>query len=247
MKLKGKTAVVTGAGGNLGRGIALRLAEEGASIVANDRNLQVAAETASMITARGGRSMAHGADVTKKLEVDQMVDQVIKEWGRLDILVNNAGGPRDALLTKMTDEDWDFVVNLNLKGSFICARAVAPHMIAQNYGRIINMSSTAYTGKNVGQANYASAKAGVIGLTKALGQELARYDITVNCVVPGLIDTPGTRAYDKKIIDRIVKTIPMRRMGDITDIANAVFFLASDESKFITREVIHVGGGVIGQ
>ncbi len=245
VKLQDRVAIITGAGGHLGRGIALRLAEEGAAIMVNDRNLEGASETVSLVTARGGRALAHGADVTKTTEVNSMVGQAVKKWGRIDILVNNAGGPRDALLVKMSDEEWDSVIDLNLKASFICARAVAPHMIERGGGRIINISSTAYTGKNVGQVNYASAKAGVIGLTRALGLELARYNITVNCVAPGLISTPKTRAYQKKIVDKLIEVIPMRRMGAIEDIANAVLFLASDESRYITREVIHVSGGVV--
>ena len=246
MKLKDRVAVVTGAGGHLGRAIALLLAREGAQVVANDTNLRMASETAEMIASAGGVSITHGADVTDRREVGEMIDGAVGRWGRLDILVNNAGGPRDAKLIKMTDEDWDFVIDLNLKGSFICARAAAPPMIARSYGRIVNISSTAYLGQNFGQANYASAKAGIIGLTKALGMELAQHGITVNCVAPGLIDTPATRAYERKNIDRIVNRIPLRHTGDIADIASAVLFLASDDSKFITREVIHVSGGVVG-
>ena len=246
MKLPGRVAVITGAGGYLGSGIALRLAEEGAHIMVIDKDLIEAGKTVNQITALGGQAIAHGADVTKTAQVIEMIEQVIKEWGKVDVLVNNAGGPRDAALVKMTDEDWDAVVDLNLKGSFICARAVAPYMIERRYGRIVNISSTAHTGKNVGQANYASAKAGVVGLTGALGSELARYGITVNCVAPGLIDTPKTRGFSKKVVDTIIEGIPMRRMGEIVDVANAVLFLATDEAKFITRQVIHVSGGVVG-
>ena len=155
-----------------------------------------------------------------------MIDQIIKEWGCLDILVNNAGDVRDALLTKMTEEDWDFVVDLNLKGSFLCSRAAAPHMIERRYGKIINITSMAYQG-NIGQVNYVSAKAGVVGLTHALGLELARYGINVNCVAPGLIDTPKAQTLDEKTRDRLVKITPMRKMGEIVDIANAVLFLGS--------------------
>ncbi len=246
MKLQDRVAVVTGAGGHLGRAIALVLAGEGAKVVANDIDIRMASETADMIASAAGVSIAHGADVTNRLEVDEMIARAVDRWGGLDILVNNAGGPRDAKLTRMTDEDWDFVIDLNLKGSFICARAAAPPMIARSCGRIVNISSTAYLGNNFGQANYASAKAGVIGLTKALGMELAQYGITVNCVAPGLIDTPATRAYEKKNIDRIVNRMPLRRTGDVADVASAVLFFASDDSKFITREVIHVSGGVVG-
>jgi 3-oxoacyl-[acyl-carrier protein] reductase len=245
MKLKGKVAVVTGAGGWLGRGIAFRLSEEGAQVMVNDKNLKTALETVDLIISKGGEAKAHGADVTKTEEVHEMIQQVIKEWGQIDILVNNAGAIRDALLTKMTDEDWDFVVDLDLKGSFICARAVASQMMERGYGKIVNISSMSYKG-NVGQSNYVSAKAGVVGLTQALGLELARYGINVNCIAPGFIDTPHTRTLDEKIRERLIKNIPLRRAGEVADIANAVLFLVSDESKYITRQVIHVSGGVEG-
>lgn len=245
MRLQNRVAIITGAGGDLGRGMALRLAEEGARVMVNDNNLEKAKETVTFVGARGAQAMAHGADVTKAMEVHEMVGHVMKEWKQVDILVNNAGDIRDALLQKMTDEEWDFVVNLNLKGSFICARAVAPLMIERSYGKIVNISSMAYKG-NIGQTNYVSAKAGVVGLTHALGLELARYGINVNCIAPGLIDTPKSRTLDKKTRERLIQKTPMRRMGEITDIANAVLFLVSDESKYITRQVIHVSGGMEG-
>lgn len=245
MKLQEKVALITGAGGHIGQGIALRLAEEGARVMVNDKNLEKAEETARLIGSRGGEARAHGADVTKAVEVSKMVDQVIKEWKQVDILVNNAGDIRDALLQNMTDEDWDYVVNLNLKASFICARAVVPLMVERGYGKIVNISSMAYRG-NTGQANYVSAKAGVVGLTQALGLELARYGINVNCVAPGMIETPKNQMLDEKTIQRIIQKTPMRRMGEVIDIANAVLFLVSDESKHITRQVIHVSGGMEG-
>ena len=245
MRLQGRVAIITGAGGDLGRGMALRLAEEGARVMVNDKNLEKAQETVRLVIERGGQAMAHGADVTKAIEVQKMIDHVTKEWKQLDILINNAGDIRDALLQKMTDEDWDFVVDLSLKGSFICARTVAPLMIQRGYGKIVNISSMAYKG-NIGQTNYVSAKAGVVGLTHALGLELARYGINVNCIAPGLIETPKSRTLDEKTRDRLIQKTPMRRMGEIIDIANAVLFLVSDESKYITRQVIHVNGGMEG-
>jgi 3-oxoacyl-[acyl-carrier protein] reductase len=245
MRLQGRTAIITGAGGDLGRGMALRLAEEGTCVMVNDKNLEKAQETVKLVLENGGQAMAQGADVTKAPEVQEMIDQVINQWKQLDILVNNAGDIRDALVQKMTDEDWDFVVDLSLKGSFICARGVAPLMIERRYGKIVNVSSLAYKG-NIGQTNYVSAKAGVVGLTHALGLELARYGINVNCVAPGLIDTPKSRTLDEKTRERLVKMTPMRRMGEIIDIANAVLFLVSEESKYITRQVIHVSGGMEG-
>jgi NAD(P)-dependent dehydrogenase (short-subunit alcohol dehydrogenase family) len=178
MRLQGKVALITGAGGDLGRGMALRFAEEGARILVNDINLEKADETVNLIKEQGGEAVAHGADLTVAKEVEEMVGEVIRDWDHLDILVNNAGDIRDALITKMTEDDWDFAIDLNLKGSFLCARAVASHMTERHYGKIVNISSMAYKG-NVGQTNYVSAKAGVIGLTRTLGLELARYGITV--------------------------------------------------------------------
>jgi NAD(P)-dependent dehydrogenase (short-subunit alcohol dehydrogenase family) len=245
MRLENKVAIITGAGGDLGRGTALRFAEEGARVLVNDKNLDRATETVGLITALGGKAVPHGADVTRMEEVQDMVDQTLKTWGQIDVLVNNAGDVRDALLTKMTLADWDFVIDLNLKGSFLCARVVAPHMIARKYGKIINISSMAYKG-NVGQVNYVSAKAGVVGLTRALGLELARYGINVNCVAPGLIDTPKSATLDVPVRERLMQMIPMRRMGEIVDIANAILFFATEESKYISRQTIHVSGGMEG-
>ena len=165
--------------------------------------------------------------------------------GKVDILVNNAGAVKDALFVKMTDEQWDFVLDLNLKGAFLCARAVARHMIQRKYGKIVNVASMSYKG-NVGQANYASAKAGIVGLTHALGLELARYGINVNCVAPGVIDTPRTAALPDGVRTRLLQVVPLGKMGEAADIANAVLFLASEESKYITRQTIHVSGGFEG-
>lgn len=244
-RLANKIALITGAGGDLGRGMAIRLAEEGAGVVVADINLEKAEETVDMITDRGGKSMAHQADLNVAGQVDDMFAKVIDKWGHLDILVNNAGDVRDALVTKMSEADWDFVIDLNLKGSFLCARAVIPHMVARGFGKIVNIGSMAYKG-NIGQVNYVSAKAGVVGLTQALGLELARYGINVNCVAPGLIDTPKAKTLDEKTRDRLIRLTPMRRMGEIVDIANAVLFLVSDEAKYITRQIIHVSGGLEG-
>jgi NAD(P)-dependent dehydrogenase (short-subunit alcohol dehydrogenase family) len=225
--------------------MSLRLAEEGARIMVNDKNLQRAEETVSLVKEQGGLAKADGTDITLSDQVKAMVDGTLNEWGQIDILVNNAGDTRDALLTKMTDEAWNFAVDLSLKGSFFCARAVAPFMMEKKYGKIVNITSMAYKG-NIGQVNYVSAKAGVVGLTQALGLELARYGINVNCVAPGLINTPKAATLDEKTRERLIKTAPFRRMGEMIDIANAVLFLVSDESEYITRQVIHVSGGMEG-
>jgi len=245
VRLADKVVLITGGGGDLGRGMAARFAEEGATVAVNDIELPRAEETARLVTGCGGRAIAYQADLTVSEQVDRMVARVIADLGQLDILVNNAGDVRDALVTNMGDEDWDFVLDLNLKGSFLCARAVIPHMIERGFGRIINLGSMAYRG-NIGQANYVSAKAGVVGLTHALGLELARYGITVNCVAPGLIDTPKSKTLDDKVRERLIQRTPMRRMGEIVDIANAALFFASEEAKYITRQVLHVSGGLEG-
>ncbi len=245
MRLDGKVALITGAGGDLGRGMAFRFAQAGARVAVNDINLDRALETVALIGGQGGEAKAYPADLTRSEEVNAMVTQVIENWEKLDILVNNAGDIRDAMLTQMSDDDWDFVIDLNLKGAFLCARSVAPHMIERKYGKIVNISSMAYKG-NIGQTNYVSAKAGIIGLTQALGLELARYGINVNCVAPGLIDTPKARQLDPKTLERLVNKTPMRRMGEIIDVANAVLFLVSDQSAYISRQTIHVSGGMEG-
>jgi len=245
MRLDGKVALITGAGGDLGRGMACRLAQAGARVVVNDINPDRVQETVELIAGLGGQAMPYCADLTRSEEVNAMVAQIIETWKQLDILVNNAGDIRDAMLIKMSDEDWDYVIDLNLKGAFLCARSAAPHMIARRYGKIVNISSLAYKG-NIGQTNYVSAKAGIVGLTQALGLELARYGINVNCVAPGLIDTPKARRLDPQTLERLVNKTPMRRMGEIADVANAVLFLVSDQSAYISRQTIHVSGGMEG-
>lgn len=245
MRLEGKTAIITGAGGDLGRAMALRLAEEGARVVVNDVRADAAGETVSLVRGRGGEAVAQIVDVTDSRAVRGMVEETLRKWGRVEVLVNNAGDIRDAMLVNMSDEDWHFVIDLNLKGSFVCTRAVAPSMIENRYGKIVNIASMAYLG-NVGQVNYVCAKAGVVGLTLASGLELARYGINVNCVAPGLIDTPKATTLDERTRERLIRTTPMRRMGEMADIANAVLFFASDESRYVTRQVLHVSGGMEG-
>jgi NAD(P)-dependent dehydrogenase (short-subunit alcohol dehydrogenase family) len=245
VRLEDKIAIITGAGGDLGRGTALRLAEEGARVVVNDIKLDRAEETVALVEKAGGEAIANAADITDAEAVGGMVDQALGAWGQVDILVNNAGDIRDSLIAKMSEEAWDWVLDLNLKGSFLCTRAVVPHMIERTSGRIVNLSSLAYKG-NIGQANYVAAKSGIVGLTQASGLEFARYGISVNCVAPGLIDTPKAETLDDATRERLVRMTPMRRMGEIVDIANTILFLVSDEAKYVTRQVIHVSGGMEG-
>lgn len=245
MELNGKSAIVTGAGGDLGRGIALRLAQAGARILVNDKIEQAARATVDLVAQHGGDACLHCADVTRSSEVASLMGFCAGRCGGPHILVNNAGGIRDALVGNMTDENWDEVLELNLKAAFLCSRAALPYLRESGYGRIINISSMAYRG-NIGQANYASAKAGLVGLTSSLGLELAREGITVNCVAPGLIETPKSRALDEKTRERLVRLTPMRRMGTIEDIAEAVLFFASGASGYVTRQVLHVSGGFEG-
>ncbi|MDP6029891.1 MAG: 3-oxoacyl-ACP reductase FabG [Arenicellales bacterium] len=241
--LSGKVALVTGAGGDLGRGIALRLHASGARVMVADYNRERALQTAGLIDQ--GDEFVFDADITDSTAVQKMIVKIKDQHAPVDILVNNAGDIRDALLTEMTEDDWDYVIDLNLKGAFLCARAVAPSMTESRFGRIINISSMAYKG-NVGQVNYASAKAGIVGMTRSLGLELARFGIAVNCVAPGIIDTPKAGTLPEKVRERLIKLTPMRRMGQIEDIANAVHFFASDQSGYVTRQVLHVSGGMEG-
>ena len=242
-RLDGKSALVTGAGGGIGRGIALALAQAGASITVNDINREEATRTAGMIRESGGTAAENFADIRDAHQVALMVSEAEQRTGRIDILVNNAGIICDSLIHKMSDEAWNEVLQLNLTGSFNCARAVVPGMIERKYGRIINISSMSYRG-NVGQVNYCASKAGIVGMTQALALELAPKGITVNCIAPGLINTPKTQALGAEVRERLLKRIPLRAIGEPCDVAAAVLFFASDEARYITRQMLHLSGGV---
>lgn len=245
--LSGKVAIVTGSARGLGAATARRLAQEGAKVVITDINAELAQATARAL--QDERLAAHCVvgDITKAADVQRLVDETVAHFGGVHILVNNAGAPRDKYLVKMSDDDWDFVMNVMLKGAFLAAKAVMPHFIEQGWGRLINISSRAHLG-NPTQANYSAAKAGLIGMAKALSMEEGRYGITANCVAPGFMETEMVQALAtyETIKERAVAAQPIKRVGRPEDIADAVAFLASERAGFISGEVLHVTGGRYG-
>lgn len=246
MKLKDKIALITGASSGIGRAIALKYAEEGAVVIINySGNSQGASETVEEIIRDGGTAEAIKCDVANYNEVESMVEYVIGKYKRIDILVNNAGIARDTLLMKMSSEDFEKVIDINLKGTFNTIQCVSRHMIRQRSGRIINMSSVVGITGNIGQANYAASKAGVIALTKSAAKEFAARNITVNAIAPGYIKTRMTDVLGEKVRDEILSKIPMKKVGNPEDIANAALFLAVNESNYITGQVINVDGGMV--
>lgn len=238
----GRSAIVTGAGRGIGGAIAVSLADLGARVALVDVDAEAVANTSANIDASGDAARGYAGDV---LDVDffgGVVDDVIERWGALDILVNNAGVIRDNLIENIDEADWDTVLGVNLKGPFLCARAVIPYMKEREYGKIVNIVSRAWLG-NPGQSNYSASKGGLVSLTRTLALELARHQINVNAVAPGLIDTPMTQSLPEHVRERLIKAQPTRRMGSAEDIADAVCFLASDHARFITGQVLHVDGG----
>jgi 3-oxoacyl-[acyl-carrier protein] reductase len=243
--LRDKVAVVTGGSRGIGRAIALRLASEGAIVAVNFRSNEVAAnEVVGEIKAAGGQAIAIQADVSRADEAQALLDGAKKAFGRVDILVNNAGTTRDTLLMRMSEEDWDVVIDTNLKGTFNCIKAVSRQMMRQRYGRIVNITSVAGIGGNAGQANYASAKAGVIGLTKTVAKELGSRGVTCNAVAPGLVPTDLTASLPQDLVELAIDRTPLGRTGTVEDMAAAVAFLASDDASFITGQVLAVDGGL---
>jgi 3-oxoacyl-[acyl-carrier protein] reductase len=242
--LEGQVALVTGAARGLGRIIAQTLAAAGAKVACVDVNADALAETISLIVGAGGIAEPVACDVTNSARVNEVVDEVIGKWGSLHILVNNAGITRDNVIVRMKDEQWDAVLNINLRGTFLFTRAVARPMMKSRQGRIINIASVSGLMGNPGQANYSASKAGVIGLTRTIARELASRNITVNAVAPGFIATDMTAALGEDILQEVRKQIPLGRLGEPQDVADAVLFLAREAAPFITGHVLTVDGGL---
>jgi 3-oxoacyl-[acyl-carrier protein] reductase len=245
MSLKGKVAIVTGAAQGIGRAIAETLARAGADLVVADLDPGRAQDTVNAIGQFGGRVLNVKVNVADWNDVKEMTDHVLKECGKIDILVNNAGITRDGLLVRMREEDWNLVIQVNLNGTFHCTKAVMQPMTKQRYGRIVNIASIVGAMGNAGQANYAASKAAVIGFTKSVAREYASRMVTVNAVAPGFIDTAMTQGLPADVKETLQKQIPLGRLGQPSDVAEAVRFLASDEAGYITGHVLHVNGGML--
>lgn len=244
--LSGKVAVVTGASRGIGKAIAMKLAAQGAMVVINYQgSMEKAEEVKAEIEAQGGKAVTYQCNVADFEQCQTMIDHVVKEYGSIDILVNNAGITRDGLIMRMSEADFDDVVNTNLKGAFHTIRFASRYMMKQRSGRIINISSVVGVAGNAGQANYAASKAGIIGLTKATAKELASRGITVNAIAPGFIETDMTAVLPEKVREGAVSQIPLGTFGKPEHVAGAVSYLASEEASYITGQVLHVDGGMV--
>ncbi len=245
LKLKGKVALITGASRGIGREIALAMAEAGADIaVIYSGQAEAAREVCAVARAHGVSAYAYCCDVSSSTQTSRLTAQVLEQFGKIDILVNNAGITKDRLIMQMSEEDFDSVINVNLKGAFNMTKSVYSHFVRRRSGRIINITSVSGMMGNAGQANYSAAKAGLIGLTKSTAKELASRKITCNAIAPGFIKTDMTDALSQSVKDAAISKIPMREMGECADIAALALFLASEEAKYITGEVIKCDGGL---
>jgi len=242
---EGKVAVVTGAARGIGQAIAQRLAQEGADVVICDLQAEWLAETAGIVEGLGRKALPLAVDVGDSEAVNACINEVVKVFGKVDIMVNNAGITKDTLLVRMSDDDWDAVLRVNLKGTFLFSRAVAKHMMKQRSGAIVNIASISGIIGTAGQANYAASKAGVIALTKSTANELAARGVRANAIAPGFISSKMTDALSKDVRKQYLSRIPLGRFGTVEDIANAVVFLASEQSSYMTGQTLHVNGGMV--
>jgi len=242
--LKDKVAVITGASRGIGRIIALELAKQGAKVVLSARSAEALDKVVEEVQAAGSEALAVSGDVSNSNDAARLFSEAVAAYGKVDILVNNAGITRDGLIMRMKDEDWDSVMDINLKGAFFCSREAAKLMTKSRFGRIINISSVVGEMGNPGQANYCASKAGMLGMTKSMARELARRNVTVNAITPGFIETDMTEELSEKVRNELAAQIPLGRFGSSEDIAHAVLFLASDGAGYITGQTLGVNGGM---
>lgn len=245
MKLGEKIAVVTGSTRGIGCEIALEMARRGAKVMVSGRNLERAREVSQEIIAAGGEAQFMAADISRMEDAQNLMKNTLEKWERIDILVNNAGITRDNLLMRMSEEEWEEVIRVNLKGTFNCIKSVSRQMMKQRGGRIINITSVVGIMGNAGQANYAASKAGIIGLTKSVARELASRNVTCNAVAPGFIETDMTGTLDENVKEKLKEQIPLGRLGSPADIAKVVAFLAGEDASYITGQVLNVDGGML--
>jgi 3-oxoacyl-[acyl-carrier protein] reductase len=244
-ELKGKVAIITGGGRGIGESIVRQLASQGCCVVISDVDFESANKVANQIKQEGGEAAAVKADISDSKDVEQLIEKTLEIYGQIDILVNNAGITRDNLTMRMSEEEWDLVLRVNLKGAFLCTRQVIRPMMKQKKGKVINISSVVGVMGNAGQVNYASSKAGLIGLTKSVAKEVASRNIQVNAVAPGYIETEMTKNLPQEVKEGFLDSIPSKKPGSPEDVARTVAFLASSYSDYITGQVIHVDGGLL--